>query len=46
MTWTFEPVTGTFVSVPCENVPDGIRAEDHEAGLSSTLRNLGAFVEG
>lgn len=46
MTWTFTPVPGaTEVAVRCENVPEGIRAEDHAAGLSSTLENLARFVE-
>lgn len=46
MTWLLEPVAnGTRVTVRCENVPAGIRAEDHEAGLKSTLNNLAAFAE-
>lgn len=44
--WHLEPVEqGTLVMVRAEHVPEGISAEDHEAGLSSTLRNLAAFVE-
>lgn len=47
ITWTFNSVpNGTFVTVRCENVPSGIRAEDHQAGLASTLSNLAAFAEG
>jgi YD repeat-containing protein len=47
ITWTLEPMgDGTLVTVQCENVPDGIRAEDHEAALSSTLENLAAFASG
>jgi uncharacterized protein YndB with AHSA1/START domain len=47
MTWTFTPAPGgTKVTILCENVPEGIRAEDHEAGLTSTLANLAAFTEG
>jgi len=47
ITWTFNSMpTGTFVTVRCENVPSGIRAEDHQAGLASTLSNLAAFTEG
>lgn len=43
--WSFEPVAeGTRVTVRCENVPSGIRPEDHEAGLQSSLENLAAFV--
>lgn len=45
--WTFEETNeGTNVTVSCENVPVGIRPEDHEAGLLSTLENLAAFTEG
>jgi uncharacterized protein YndB with AHSA1/START domain/uncharacterized damage-inducible protein DinB len=47
MTWTLTAVpTGTEVSIRCENVPEGIRPEDHEAGFRSTLENLTAFTEG
>jgi len=47
MTWSFSPVPGgTEVRVVCENVPEGIRPEDHEVGLQSTLANLAGFVEG
>lgn len=46
MTWTFSPVgSATQVAVVCENVPVGIRPEDHDAGLRSSLENLAAFVE-
>jgi len=47
ITWTLEPVpNGTFVTVRCENVPSGIRREDHQAGLTSTLSKLAAFARG
>jgi len=36
---------GTEVSIRCENVPDGIRPEDHQEGRGSTLANLAAFTE-
>lgn len=46
MTWLLEPAqNGTLVTVRCEDVPVGIRAEDHQAGLQSTLDNLAAFAE-
>lgn len=46
VTWSLDPVEGgTLVSVRCEDVPPGITAADHEAGLTSTLRNLTAYVE-
>lgn len=47
ITWMLEAVqSGTLVTVSCENVPTGIRQEDHEIGLVSTLDNLAEFVEG
>lgn len=46
VTWTLQPErAGTLVSVRTENVPAGIRPEDHAAGLNSSLENLAAFVE-
>jgi hypothetical protein len=47
MIWTFRPdAAGTLVRIRAENVPHGIRPEDHEAGLTSSLANLAGFVEG
>jgi len=47
MIWTFNPEqAGTLVSVRAENVPEGIRREEHEAGLNSSLNNLAGFTEG
>lgn len=47
MIWTFQSEDdGTLVTVRAEDVPEGIRPEDHQAGLSASLRNLAAFVEG
>ncbi|WP_404405847.1 SRPBCC family protein [Pelagibacterium halotolerans] len=46
MTWALEPSEdGTRVTIRAENVPHGIRAEDHEAGLNSTLENLATYCE-
>jgi uncharacterized protein YndB with AHSA1/START domain len=46
MTWSLAAVPGgTEVTITCENVPEGIRQEDHDAGLRSTLENLAAFTE-
>jgi uncharacterized protein YndB with AHSA1/START domain len=46
MIWTFtEAAMGTTVAVRCENVPAGIRAEDHQVGLNASLENLAAFTE-
>lgn len=36
---------GTKVTIVCENVPEGIRKEDHDTGLRSTLENLAIFTE-
>jgi len=36
---------GTEVTILCEDVPDGIRPGDHQAGMASTLKNLAAFAE-
>lgn len=47
MTWTFEPADGgTRVAITCEDVPQGIRKQDHVQGLKSSLANLAAFVGG
>ncbi|WP_077603416.1 SRPBCC family protein [Oceanobacillus sojae] len=44
--WLFEAVSeGTSVTIVCENVPEGIRKEDHDTGLRSTLENLAVFIE-
>lgn len=46
VSWSFERVgEGTKVTVTAENVPFGISAEDHAAGLASSLQNLAGFVE-
>jgi uncharacterized protein YndB with AHSA1/START domain len=46
MTWTFQPEEeGTLVTIRAENVPAGIRPEDHDAGLKSSLENLARFAE-
>jgi uncharacterized protein YndB with AHSA1/START domain len=47
MLWIFEPAPkGTMVTVSAEDVPRGIRKDDHEAGMNSTLDNLVAFHAG
>ena len=44
--WTFQSEeSGTLVTVRAENVPEGIRSEDHEAGMRSSLENLAKFTE-
>jgi uncharacterized protein YndB with AHSA1/START domain len=46
MTWTFEPAPGsTEVTVSASDVPAGISAKDHAAGLASSLENLARLVE-
>ena len=46
MTWKIAAVeAGTRVDIVAEDVPDGISAEDHAAGLSSSLANLADYVE-
>lgn len=45
-TWRFvEDGQNTTVSVACQNVPPGIRPEDHSIGLNSSLENLAEIVE-
>ena len=47
MTWEVDEVSdGTRVRITAENVPDGISAEDHAEGLSSSLTNLAAYLVG
>jgi uncharacterized protein YndB with AHSA1/START domain len=36
---------GTEVTIRVDSAPRGIRAEDHAAGMRSTLNNLAAFTE-
>jgi uncharacterized protein YndB with AHSA1/START domain len=46
MTWEVGTVDdGTRVEIRADDVPAGIRAEDHAAGLASSLANLAAYVE-
>lgn len=46
MVWDLEPAPeGTRVIILAEDVPEGIRKEDHDAGLRSSLANLARFVE-
>ena len=46
MTWEVTAVeAGTRADIVAEDVPDGISAEDHAAGLASSLANLAAYAE-
>lgn len=47
MVWDLEPAEGgTRVIILAEDVPEGIRREDHDQGLRSSLENLAAYVAG
>ena len=47
MTWALERVeSGTRVEFRAEDAPPGISAEDHQAGLSSSLQNLVDYLGG
>ena len=46
MTWQITAArAGTRVDIIAEDVPDGISADDHAAGLASSLMNLAAYLE-
>ena len=46
MRWAVSDVEGgTRVDITAEDVPDGISAEDHAAGMASSLANLALHVE-
>jgi uncharacterized protein YndB with AHSA1/START domain len=46
MTWELHADGGrTRVAIRADDVPAGISAEDHAAGLEASLRNLSAYVE-
>ena len=46
MTWQVTPAdAGTRVNIVAEDVPDGVSAEDHAAGLDSSLTKLAAYSE-
>jgi uncharacterized protein YndB with AHSA1/START domain len=46
MTWKVTAAgAGTRVDIVAEDVPDGISAEDHAAGLASSLTNLATYLE-
>jgi uncharacterized protein YndB with AHSA1/START domain len=47
MTWEVSAVeAGTRVDIVAADVPDGISAEDHAAGLASSLATLAEHLEG
>lgn len=47
MTWEFAEVRdGTQVCITAENVPDGVSAQDHRAGMESSLKQLAAYLDG
>lgn len=46
MSWEIAAVAGgSRVMITADGVPDGIAAEDHAAGLRSSLDNLARFLE-
>ena len=46
MTWEITATSaGTRVTIVAKDVPDGISAEDHAAGLDSSLTKLAAYLE-
>jgi hypothetical protein len=46
MTWEVTATeAGTRVDIRADDVPAGISADDHAAGLASSLANLAAHVE-
>lgn len=46
MSWNLKPVAGdTQITIIAENVPRGIRKQDHDAGLASSLENLANYLE-
>jgi uncharacterized protein YndB with AHSA1/START domain len=46
MTWAVRAVEGgTRVEITADDVPEGISADDHSAGLTSTLENLARYLE-
>lgn len=46
MAWTVEATgRGTRVEIVADDVPDGITAQDHAAGMASSLDNLARHVE-
>jgi uncharacterized protein YndB with AHSA1/START domain len=47
MTWSLEAAGGgaTRVEFRADDVPSGISADDHQAGLTSSLANLAAYLE-
>jgi uncharacterized protein YndB with AHSA1/START domain len=46
MTWEVTDIGGgTRVDITADSVPDGIDADDHAAGLASSLANLARYLE-
>jgi uncharacterized protein YndB with AHSA1/START domain len=45
MTWSVREVdAGTMVEIRADDVPDGISADDHRAGMASSLDNLAEYL--
>ena len=47
MTWEVTPVEGgTRVDITADRVPDEVSAEDHAAGMTSSLHKLAQYITG
>ena len=47
MTWSLTPMAvGVQVEIRADDVPEGISAQDHQTGMTSSLANLDAYVTG
>ncbi len=45
MAWEVTPCgNGSRIDITADNVPEGVSAEDHEAGLASSLANLADYL--
>jgi hypothetical protein len=46
ITWELVPVEGgTRVDITADDVPDGVRPDDHASGMNSSLMNLARYLE-
>ena len=47
MTWEMSAVDGgTRVDITADNVPDAVSADDHAAGMTSSLEQLAQYLNG
>ncbi len=46
MTWAVHALdSGTLVEFIADDVPDGVSAEDHAAGMASSLEHLASYLD-